>query len=159
MYSKKSMCNLISLLLLVLLLNTFSYNLPATDSSSLSATASANCITSHHSTDISATNVRLLYTALCKTFVISENLTTFHKEDLCTEELLGITTHEISLLRTTRTNRKSATQQRLFLTLFAFHLEHADYFSGYFSTPQICNTTSNCIAILNYIHQQDGKKR
>lgn len=159
MYSKKKTRNLISLLLLVLLLNAFHWDLPATDSSSLSATTQADSITSQHLPATSDTNADLRSAALRKNSIITEDLTAFHKEDICTEELLGIATHEISLLRTTRANRRSTTQQRLPLPHFAFHLEHTDHFVGYFCPPLLCNTTSSCIAILYYIHQQDGQKR
>lgn len=159
MYSKKKTRNLISLLLLVLLLNAFHWDLPVTDSSSLSATTQADPVTSQHLPAISDTNADLCSSALRKNSIITEDFTTFHKEDICTEELLGIATHEISLLRTTRANRRSLAQQRLPLLHFSFHLEHTDHFVGCFCLPQLSNTTSSCIAILYYIHKQDGQKR
>ena len=82
----------------------------------------------------------------------------FLTEDLCTEDLLGIYTKENSIFQETRGSLRHNSKLRLLLTEAADYVEHSSYISERAAVKIMAGITYSSMAIVCYIHRQDGEK-
>lgn len=79
-------------------------------------------------------------------------------QDLCTQDLIGERTSNSTFSQESQSNIKSNSKLRIVLSLLENLPENPTYISESTIENVVCNTTYSSVAIISYIHRQDGKK-
>lgn len=79
-------------------------------------------------------------------------------QDLCTEDLIGERTSGSTYTQESRSGSKLNSKLRIVLSLLEIPPENPAYIAEAAGVNVVSNTTYSSLAVIDYIHRQDGKK-
>lgn len=90
--------------------------------------------------------------------ILNISRSVLQNQDFCTEDLLGIHIKNGTSIQESRTNIKVNSKVRVVLSILENLSQGSMYIAENAVEKVICNAVFSTVAIIGYIHRQDGKK-